>query len=109
MAQIKKQDKLNVRSETYDQIKFLSRNTGLTMTQLVAEIFEAIFQIGCTYKTLNLNYDFCITESKVTISVDGKSNLICGEQKMPKEILDVENSVSPITVVVKPKEQKVNN
>jgi len=84
MAQIKKQDKLNVRPETYDQIRFISKISGQSMTQLLAEIFDGIFSLSCTYSSLNLSYDYCLTEQRLIIRVEGKNNLISGEQKITK-------------------------
>lgn len=97
----KRNEHMRVRKETYQQIKFLAEKSGLSMTQLVAEVFEAIFQIGCTYSSLNLNYSFVISESKLTITVEGKNNLISGE--MRASTADKEAKISPITVLVKPK------
>jgi len=73
-----KQAPIKVRSETADQIRFLSDKSGLSMTQLLAEIVGAVFQVACTFSALNLSYDYCITENRVTITCEGKSNLQSG-------------------------------
>jgi len=94
MTQFKKQEKLNVRTESYDQIRFLAEKSGLSMTQLVADVFNALFTVGCTYSALNLSYEYVISQSKVTIQAEGKNNLEVNEVKAPtaKE----ESKVSPI-------------
>ena len=92
---------MRVRKETEQQIKFLAERSGLTMTQLLADVFDALFTVGCTYKTLNLNYEFVISQSRLTITIEGKNLLISGEMKSPNA--EEESKVSPITVLVKPK------
>lgn len=88
MAKNKKQAPIKVRSDTADQIRFIAEKSGLSMTQLLSEVFDAIFQIGCTFTSLNLNYDFCITESRVTITCEGKSNLQSGSFDVPINTTD---------------------
>jgi hypothetical protein len=103
MAQIEKQDKLNVRKETHDQIKFLAQKSGQSMTQLVADVFNALFTVGCTYSALNLSYEYVISESKVTIQAEGRNNLEVSEKKHPNA--KKESRFSPILVENKPKEE----
>jgi hypothetical protein len=85
MAQNKKQSPIKVRSVTADQIRFISEKSGLSMTQVLAEIIGNVFQICCTYSNLNLSYDFEITESKVTIQCEGKNNLQSGSFEVPSK------------------------
>ena len=101
MTEKKNQATIKVRSETYDEIKFLSEKSGLSKTQLLAEVFDAIFQIGCTFSALNLSYDYCLTENRISITVEGKNNLVSGQFKV-KEV-----ATKPIEVIIKPKPQKV--
>lgn len=58
------------------------------MTQVLAEIIDAVFTVGCTFSTLNLSYDFEISESRVTISVEGKNNLQSGSFEVPSNTSD---------------------
>jgi len=76
--------------DTGDQIKFLSDKSGLSRTQLLAEVFDAIFNVACTFSALNFNYDFCITESKVTITCEGKNNLTSGSITVNESVTDKE-------------------
>ena len=54
------------------------------MTQILADIVDAVFQVSCTYSALNLNYDFEISSSKVTVTCEGKNNLQSGELPVPQ-------------------------
>lgn len=83
MKQTKKQAPIKVRADTADQIRFLSDKSGLSMTQVLAEIIEAVFTIAVTYSKLNLSYEYEISESRVTIQVEGKNNLQSGIFQVP--------------------------
>jgi len=85
MTEKQKYQSIKVKTEVYDQIRFLSDKSGLNKGQLLSEIIGAIFDICVTFEDLNLTYEF--DTDKVTIVVSGKNNLICGCQKMPKEVL----------------------
>lgn len=78
MTQTKKQAPIKVRSETADQIRFLSDKSGLSMTQLLAELVEGVFNVACTFDSLNLEYETCITDSTLLVSVKGKNRLKSG-------------------------------
>jgi hypothetical protein len=78
MVKIKKQAPIKVRSDTAEQIRFLAAKSGLSMTQILSEIVGSVFQIACTYSALNLSYDYEISESRVTITCEGKNNLKSG-------------------------------
>jgi hypothetical protein len=83
MAKILKQSTIKVRSETGDQIRFLHYKSGLSTTQLLAEIIDSVFQIGCTFSSINFEYEYDITNSQVTISLKGKNNLKSGSFEIP--------------------------
>jgi len=99
MTENKNQATIKVRTETYDEIKFLSEKSGLSKTQLLAEVFDAIFQIGCTFSALNLSYDYCLTENRISITVEGKNNLVSGQFKVK------EKATKPLVVMVKPQKK----
>ena len=88
MVKHTKQAPIKVRTDTAQQIRFLSEKSHLSMTQVLAEIIDAVFTVGCTFATLNLSYDFEISESKVTISVGGKNNLQSGSFEVPSTTSD---------------------
>src|SRR3990170_8075359 len=78
MAQKNKQSPIRVRSVTAEQIRFLSAKSGISMTQLLAELVEGVFNVACTFDTLNLEYETCVSDSTVLISVKGKNRLKSG-------------------------------
>lgn len=83
MAKNKKQAPIKVRADTADQIRFLADKSGLSMTQLLSEVVGAIFNVGCTFKSINFEYEYDITNSQVTVSVKGKNNLESGSFEVP--------------------------
>lgn len=103
MAKKQNQATVKVRDETYDQIRFLSDKSGLSKTQLLSEVIGAVFQIACTYDSINYEYSYDISSSEVTVSIHGKNRLVVKEEKMPKEILEEEAKAPVLEVVIKPK------
>lgn len=81
MTEKQKYQSIKVKTEVYDQIRFLSDKSGLNKGKLLAELIDAIFTISCTFESLNLEYEF--DGDSVKILVSGKNNLICGELKHP--------------------------
>ena len=53
------------------------------MSQLIAEVFDAIFTISLTYSKLNIEYEYEISSSSVKIYAVGQNSLIIGEMKHP--------------------------
>ena len=93
---------IRTRKETQEQIKFLSEKTGLSMSQLIAEVFDAIFTISLTYSKLNIEYEYEISSSSVKILASGKNNLVSGQLKHTTE---KESKVPAIVVEIKPKDK----
>ena len=93
MTKTNKATSIKLRTETYDQIRFLSDKSGLSKTQLVAEIFDAIFNVGCTYESLNFEYLFDISRTQVTVALSGKNNLHVKEFKHPEASKEAKEKV----------------
>lgn len=83
MVKTQKQTTVKVRLDTGDQIQFLHDKSGLSKTQLLAEIVGAIFQIACTFSSVNFEYEYNISNSQVTVSIQGKNNLQSGSFEVP--------------------------
>jgi hypothetical protein len=83
MAKTQKQTTIKVRCDTGDQIRFLHKKSGLSTTQLMSELVGSVFQIGCTFSSINFDYEYDITNSQVTISLKGKNNLKSGSFEIP--------------------------
>ena len=81
MVENNKQSSLKVRNETYDQIRFLTEKSGISKAQLIAEVFEAIFCVACTFGSLNFEYDYDLSNSKVSINVSGKRKFAVSSEK----------------------------
>ena len=96
---------LRVTEETAQQAKFLAEKSGKNISKTVGEIIDAVFNVGCTFQSLNFSYDYCITESRVTITCEGSNNLVCGEYKHPDA--KKESKVAPLIVLVNPRKQKL--
>lgn len=82
---------IHVDGKTKQRVAYLRKITGLTQSQLVSDLVNAVFTIGATYrKGANLTYDFCITDSEVTIRVNGSNRLIAASsfeipENLPQE------------------------
>ena len=109
MTKTNKATSIKLRTETYDQIRFLSDKSGLSKTQLVAEIFDAIFNVGCTYESLNFEYLFDISRTQVTVALSGKNNLAVSQEKMHPKTLAKESKIPPLNVIIKPKTKEVES
>ena len=83
MTKKQKQATIKVRCDTGDQIRFLHDKSGLSTTQLMSELVGSIFQIGCTFSSINFEYEYDITNRQVTISLKGKNNLQSGSFEVP--------------------------
>jgi hypothetical protein len=88
MAQIKKQTPIKVRIDTGDQIRFLSKTSGLSITETLSEIIGSVFQISCTFSNLNLEYEYDISKAQVLITAKGKNNLQNGSFEIPSSTSD---------------------
>lgn len=88
MTKNKKQSPIKVRSDTADQIRFLSAKSGLSMTETLSEIIGSVFQISCTFSNLNLEYEYDISKAQVLISAKGKNNLTSGSFEVPSTTSD---------------------
>ncbi len=74
---------IRVTQEVHQQAKFLAQKSGKSISNAVSEIIGSVFQIACTFNALNLSYDYEISESRVTITVEGSNNLKSGEFDQP--------------------------
>lgn len=99
---------IRVTEQVHQQAKFLADKSGKSISKTVSELIEAVFNVAVTFSSLNLSYDYCITESRVTITCEGSNNLVVREEKMPKAVLDEEAKAPVLEVIVKPKPKKVN-
>jgi hypothetical protein len=91
---------IRVTEQTHQKAKFLANKSGKSISQTVSELVDAIFTIGCTFSALNLSYDYCITESRVTITCEGANNLVCSEVKVNPT--KAERKVKAKEVVINP-------
>lgn len=101
MDEKQKQSTVKVRIETGQEIKFLSDKSGLSQTQLLAEVFDALFNIAVTFKSINFEYEYDVTNAQVTISIHGKRNLEIGSFNVPSST-DSETVDKMIKKKVKP-------
>ena len=76
--QTSKTNPIRVNAETYDQIRFLANKSNKSITATLAEIVNSIFNVACTFESLNLEYETCISDSTVLIAVKGKNRLKSG-------------------------------
>lgn len=83
MVKNKKQAPIKVRSETAQQIRFISAKSGLSMTQVLSEVFDSLFNVACTFDSLNFDYETCVTDSTLLITVSGKNKLRSGSFEIP--------------------------
>jgi hypothetical protein len=99
MTEIKKQRTIKVRPVTGDQINFLSDKSGYSKAELMAQIFDNLFNIACNLtEGFNVAFDYDVSEpNAVKIVFDGKSNMIIGEQKMPNSVLEEEKKAGIVT------------
>jgi hypothetical protein len=94
---------IRVTKETHEKAKFLSQKSNKTISATVTELIDAVFTCACTFSSLNLSYDFVISEAKVTVQCEGQNNLIVSETKMPKKVLRKEAKAPILEVTYKPK------
>jgi hypothetical protein len=96
-ANYKQTPPIKVRRNTYDIIRFLSDKSGYSKAELMAQIFDNLFNVSCNFtEGLNVSFDYDCEPNAVKIIFDGKSNMISGEQKMPKEVLKEESKAKPL-------------
>ena len=81
--QTSKTSPIRVNAETYDQIRFLANKSNKSITGTLAEIIDSIFNVACTFESLNLEYETCISDSTVLIAVKGKNKLKSGSFEVP--------------------------
>jgi len=75
---VQKFEAIRVTDKVHEQVKFLADKSGKTLSATVTEIMEAVFNVACTFSDLNLEYETCISDSTVLISVKGKNKLKSG-------------------------------
>jgi hypothetical protein len=91
---------VTIRKSTHDMARFLSKLTDRSMASIISELVENVFNIAMNYSQANLEFESCMNDATVQINVVGRSKLVVGEKKAPKEILEKESN-SPILTKVK--------
>jgi hypothetical protein len=99
----KKFEAIRVTQETHQEAKFIADKSGKSISATVSELLDAVFNIAVTYEDINLTYEYDGDSVKVIVS--GRNNMICGEQKMPAEVLKEESKAKPL-LRVKTKDSK---
>jgi len=83
---------LRIPEKTHIQLLYLSKITGLSMTEIVRSIMENVTPISVMYqKGCSFSVEHRITESSVTIVLHGVSNsFVCGhsptDAKMKEDV-----------------------
>jgi hypothetical protein len=74
-----------IHESTHEQARFLSKMQNKSIAAILEELIDRVFQIACTYDKQGLNIDFetCVTDSTLLISVTGRNRLLSGEIKLP--------------------------
>lgn len=90
MGQKKKFEAIRVTSEVHEQAKFLAEKSGKSISKAVSEIIGSVFQVACTFSSLNLSYEYEISSSRVTIQIEGSNNLKSGSLIVDDSVSDDE-------------------
>ncbi len=93
----KKFKNVGISETSHQEARFLSNITDRAIGSLIEEYIDYLFNIGCTFSKANLEYS--VDGNKVTIEVTGRNNLVVGERKESKQLLEEESKAKPILKV----------
>jgi hypothetical protein len=104
-----------IHKSVHEQARFLSNITDRSIASITEELITKVFDIACTFENANLEFESCVTDGTVKISVVGRNRLSTSECKSPS--VKEESLVSPIVrvkfkdtkgyVEIKPKGEKI--
>jgi len=71
---------LNVHEMTHEKLAFLARSQGKSMSSLLDDVIDALFQVGLNF-TSNANLEVVVSllSNRVTFDFSGKSSFQIGE------------------------------
>jgi hypothetical protein len=99
----KKFKNVGISETAHEEARFLSKITDRAIGSIFEEYIDYLFNIGCTFEKANLEFEVDGDSFKVIVS--GRSNMLVGEQKMPKEVLEREKKAGQL-LRVKTKDSK---
>lgn len=92
----KNQKTLKVLPKTHEQLKFISKGSGLTITEFLDELINEIFVIAASYpNNFNINYLPSISGSYVMVQCLGKGRvLLSGKFLIPKSMTEPQKEMT---------------
>ena len=77
-----------IHESTHEKARFLSKVQNKPISSTVEELINAVFQVACTYKQLNLAFETCITDSTILITCSGANRLIASSFNVPESMTE---------------------
>ena len=93
-----------IHKSAHDEARFLADIQDRSMASVMEELIDRVFQIAMSYEKegVSIDYETCLTDSTLLISVRGKNRLICESQKVN------EKPTKPLVVDLRKKKGKVS-
>jgi hypothetical protein len=69
-----------IHKTAHSQARFLADIQDRSIASVIEELIDRVFQIACTYEKegLNIDYETCVSDSTLLISVSGRNKLTSG-------------------------------
>ena len=77
-----------IHKSAHEQARFLAKLQDRSIASVVEELIERVFQIAMCYEKEGVNVDFetCVTDSKLIITVTGRSKLTVGSFEVDSRV-----------------------
>jgi len=77
-----------IHKSTYDKARLLAKIQDRSIASVVEDLISKVFDVAGTFTEANLEFETCITESRLVIEVKGRNRLITGSFEVPTSATD---------------------
>ncbi|HLE75729.1 MAG TPA: hypothetical protein VI864_06770 [Candidatus Bathyarchaeia archaeon] len=81
-----------IHKSAHEQARFLANIQNRSMASVIEELVERVFQLAMSYEKegLNIDYETCVTDSTLLITVSGRNKLKSGNFTIPSSTSEKE-------------------
>ena len=81
-----------IHKSTYDKARLLAKIQDRSIASVVEDLISKVFDVAGTFTEANLEFETCITESRLVIEVKGRNRLITGSFEVPANISEAKET-----------------
>jgi hypothetical protein len=79
-----------IHKSAHEQARFLAKLQDRSIASVIEQLLDRVFDLACSYEKegLNIDYETCVSDSTLLITVSGRSRLKSGSFEQPIETTD---------------------